>query len=194
MISVIIEKVGDFMIKLIKLIKLITYMILLFIKDFRTGLHCIRVGFKMYEYSQLIDGKRTEMSAIKAFLYGFFHDVGKLGVSNKVLHKKGRITSEEFEYIKTHVSNKYAMVAEYLFPGIMDHHENMNGEGYFKKKPEEVNAYGKLLAIIDVQDALSHKREYKEAYNKETVLYIMEDMRLKGKFDVSLYNKVIKLA
>lgn len=174
------------------MLTLIFLVVVLFLKDKNSGMHSIRVAFKMASYAMLVKDL-FDISIIRAFLYGLFHDVGKIDIPNKILKKKDRLTEEEFAIIKTHVSNRYALLAEKHFPGICDHHETMNGNGYMGKKENEINVYAKLLSIADVYDALSNKRIYKDAMESSEVLTIMDDMVSNGKFCKELYNRVVQV-
>jgi len=111
------------------------------------------------------------------------HDVGKMGIPEAILHKKGPLTEEEFEVMKTHTS----LAHEYLKVPIRkimhaadaiayEHHEKWNGKGYPRGlKGEEIHIYARIVAIADVFDALTHKRVYKDAWSiEDAVQYIIE--------------------
>ena len=174
------------------MVRLLYFLLRLLAKDVYSFTHSVRVAFRMLKYSRAI--KNSNISVAKSFFYGLFHDIGKISIPNSILKKKGRLTDEEFEIIKTHTSNEYAMYVEKFFPGINDHHETMDGKGYFGKTESDLNDYAKLLSIADVYDALSSKRAYKDAMPRHQVLDIMESMASGGKFDELVYRKVVQVA
>jgi len=126
------------------------------------------------------------------------HDVGKITISDLILNKPGKLTHEEYEQIKTHVtageeiidnmimqtSGAVFLYYAKLFVGY--HHEHWDGSGYpHKLKGTEIPLQGRLLAIVDVYDALVSERVYKSAFpHEEAVRIIMSE---KGKsFDPNI--------
>jgi len=120
------------------------------------------------------------------------HDVGKITISDLILNKPGKLTSEEYELIKTHVTAGEGIIDSMimqtsggvflyyakLFVGY--HHEHWDGSGYpHKLKGAEIPLQGRILAIVDVYDALVSERVYKPAFpHEEAVRIIMSE---KGK-------------
>jgi putative two-component system response regulator len=116
------------------------------------------------------------------------HDIGKVGIPDHILLKPGKLTAEEFDEMKKHV--KYGVDAlEYNLRGrtapsfvrtaleiIGTHHEKYDGTGYPQGlKGEEIPLCGRLVAIVDVYDALVHPRVYKSAYSHERALDIINE-------------------
>ncbi len=111
------------------------------------------------------------------------HDVGKMMVPPEILHKPGRYTEEEFQIMKMHTTYAYeflnrsgrklmktsAIIAH-------EHHEKWNGKGYPRQlKGTDIHIYGRIVALADVFDALTHKRCYKGAWGiDEVIVYIQE--------------------
>lgn len=97
------------------------------------------------------------------------HDLGKIRVPDKILHKPGRLEAEEWEEMKRHVD--YGMQALAETPGISDtaklicaqHHERLDGTGYpFQLPGDEISVYGRMGAVVDVYDAITADRVYHE--------------------------------
>lgn len=100
------------------------------------------------------------------------HDVGKIGISDVILLKPGRLTDEEFEVIKTHVGIGAEILAGSRSPLLglaeqiaLTHHERWDGRGYpAGLRGENIPLTGRIVAVADVFDALTHERPYKQAW------------------------------
>ncbi len=111
------------------------------------------------------------------------HDIGKMTVPYEILHKPGRYTEEEFETMKSHTSNAHKLLCcsdRRLIKAAAiiahEHHEKWDGSGYPRRlKGPEIHLFGRIVALADVFDALSHSRCYKSAWKMDDVLvYIRE--------------------
>ena len=142
--------------------------------------------------------KDWDLEAVAAC--AILHDIGKIGVSDVILNKPERLTTEEFESIKDHAMDGASIIDKVIERTGDDfflhtaklfaeyHHENWDGSGYpHGLKGEEIPIHGRIMAIADVYDALVTERPYKEAYlHEEAVLIIMHDV---GKrFDPKIAN------
>ncbi|MCZ6795629.1 MAG: response regulator [Planctomycetota bacterium] len=113
------------------------------------------------------------------------HDVGKIGVSETVLHKPGKLTEEEFTEMKRHpvYSAEIIRPLAHLKGGdptvraIYHHHERMDGKGYPDGiKGEAIPLLSRLISVCDVFDALSSDRPYRKALGEEKIREIIEDL------------------
>jgi len=136
--------------------------------------------------------KELEELEISAIL----HDVGKIGISDSILLKPGKLTKEEYEIIKSHTTigaeilSKLKHVTKSMILGALEHHERCDGTGYpHGKKDGEISLFGRIIAVADVYDALTAKRVYKEGWNKEKVYEILTEDAESGKFD----KKIVKV-
>ena len=108
------------------------------------------------------------------------HDVGKLGVSNRILDKPGKLTEEEFAVVRRHPEYSYRILARVapfrpLAETAASHHERMDGRGYHRGiAAGTLPLAARVLAVADVCDALSAERPYRAAMPRERVLEIME--------------------
>ncbi|MDY0233101.1 MAG: response regulator [Sulfurimonas sp.] len=150
-------------------------------RDLETGGHIKR----MSHYSELLarlyglDKEECELVLYAAPL----HDIGKVGIPDKILLKPGRFEPHEFEIMKQHsvIGAKMLEGAE-RFPVInagriiaLQHHEKWDGSGYPSGlSGKDIHLYARIIAIADVFDALSSKRCYKEAMELDKVLDIMK--------------------
>ena len=118
------------------------------------------------------------------------HDVGKISVPDDVLQKPGKLTSDEFEIMKTHAAHGGAIIldtfgnldnADYVdmaYQVAYYHHEKWNGMGYPEGiKGEDIPLCARIMAIVDVFDAVSEKRCYREAMPLEKCFVIIEEGR-----------------
>ncbi|HEX2208388.1 MAG TPA: HD domain-containing phosphohydrolase [Longimicrobium sp.] len=108
------------------------------------------------------------------------HDVGKLGVSNRILDKPGKLTEEEFAAVRRHPEYSYRILVRVapfraLAETAASHHERMDGRGYHRGiAAGTLPVAARVLAVADVCDALSAERPYRGAMPRERVLEIME--------------------
>lgn len=112
-------------------------------------------------------------------LAAYMHDVGKIKIPSAILQKNGPLTDEEYEIMKLHTVYGYDIVMsyeqfKYLAPIVRGHHENLDGSGYPDGlKDEEITEEAKLIKVADVWDALTRKRQYKEAFSASESANIM---------------------
>ena len=183
-------------------------------RDNLTGDHLNRVGTLSYLladaipvkiYSKNEVGKQNFMKHIQ--LASIMHDIGKISVSDEILNKPSKLTKDEFEIIKTHSSIGASTLEsiqkqnkkdnEFINLGIeiaKYHHERWDGTGYPTGiKGEEIPLSARIVALIDVYDALVSIRPYKLKFSKEKSLNIIKEG--KGKhFDPELVEIFLNLA
>jgi HD-GYP domain-containing protein (c-di-GMP phosphodiesterase class II) len=110
------------------------------------------------------------------------HDVGKIGIEDRILKKPGALTAEEFEIMKTHTTkgaNILRPVAKLkeMIPGIELHHESLNGRGYpHGYKADEIPVLPRIIAVADTFDALTTNRPYQQAHDCEDALRIIHSI------------------
>lgn len=115
---------------------------------------------------------------------GYLHDIGKIGISESILNKNGKLTIEEYEEIKKHSIIGYEIVSQ--FPNLKDvaivvkfHHELLDGSGYPDGlKGDEIPLEAQVLAVADVFSALTTDRPYREGFNYWKAFEIMTSMPL----------------
>ena len=138
-----------------------------------TGEHVIRVGL----YAKTLAGLMGESAVFceKIRLAAQLHDIGKVGVPDRILNKPSKLDSDEWEEMKLHTVNGWKVLKDNNNSIIdmganlaLDHHEKWDGTGYPNgKKENEISLEGRITAIADVFDALCSKRCYKEAWSIE---------------------------
>ncbi|HXY15942.1 MAG TPA: HD domain-containing phosphohydrolase [Terriglobales bacterium] len=110
------------------------------------------------------------------------HDVGKIGIEDRILKKPGALTPEEFEIMKTHTTkgaNILRPVAQLkdMIPGIELHHESLDGRGYpHGLKDEDIPLLPRIIAVADTFDALTTTRPYQRAHDPKEALRIIHSL------------------
>ncbi len=149
-------------------------------KDPYTRGHSDRVT----RYSLMI---ATEMGLDPGFLEilrvsAQLHDVGKIGIEDRILKKPGALTPEEFEIMKTHTTKGANILRPVpqlreMLPGIELHHEALNGRGYpYGLKGDEIPLLARVIAVADTFDALTTNRPYQKAHDPIEALRIIENL------------------
>ncbi|MGD0791033.1 MAG: HD-GYP domain-containing protein, partial [Terriglobales bacterium] len=110
------------------------------------------------------------------------HDVGKIGIEDRILKKPGALTPEEFEIMKTHTTKGANILRPVpqlreMLPGIELHHEALNGRGYpYGLKGDEIPLLARVIAVADTFDALTTNRPYQQAHDPVEALHIIEKL------------------
>ena len=162
-------------------------------KDPETASHVSRVS----HYSKLLaKGYGLSLEEQEIIYYAApFHDLGKVGIEDKILLKPGKLDENEFEIMKGHSKIGYEILkesqSEYLKAGAiiaLSHHEKFNGSGYPNNlKGKDINIYGRIVAIADVFDALTSVRPYKKAWSFDDAVDFLKNE--KGKhFDPQIVD------
>ena len=140
-------------------------------KDQYTRGHSERVAFISRWIAERLSEKEPleEEYLHRIYLAGLLHDIGKIGVDESVLRKRGRLTEEEFDCIKKHPSIGAGILREIkqmrdIVPGVLCHHERIDGLGY----PEglvgdQIPLIGTIVGLADSFDAMTSKRTYRDA-------------------------------
>lgn len=150
-------------------------------KDTYTRGHSERVS----EYSMLI-GKRLGLSQsdIRTLkIGGLFHDIGKIGISDSILLKKGKLTPEEYNEIKKHptigkniLSN--AAIFQDIIPIVLYHHERYDGKGYPEGLADkDIPLLARIVCVADSFDAMTSRRSYR---NKLDLDYVRNEIKSKS--------------
>ena len=109
------------------------------------------------------------------------HDIGKIGVPDRILNKPGKLTEEEWEIMRNHPTYAHDMLKEihFLVPAMpipYCHHERWDGNGYPRGlKGEEIPIEARIFALVDVWDAITSDRVYRKAMSEEKALAIMKE-------------------
>jgi len=150
-------------------------------KDNETGLHVIL----MSHYSRLI-GLASGMNKVQADLLlntAPMHDIGKIGIPDRILLKPGKLDDNEWKIMKQHTTFGGEIIGKHSSELLVEarivaltHHEKWNGKGYPKgMKGKKIPLLGRIVAIADVFDALTSERPYKKAWPVEKALNLIKE-------------------
>ena len=109
----------------------------------------------------------------RIYMAGLLHDIGKIGVPDSILGKPGKLTDEEFAIVKKHPEIGYVILKnlqqlDYVLPGVLHHHEAVNGSGYPAGLiGESIPLSARILAVADAYDAMTSDRPYRSGMPSE---------------------------
>lgn len=166
-------------------------------RDSDTDLHNYRVCLYSIRFAEALD---LDEDTTRIVIAGaFLHDVGKIGISDAILLKPAKLTQEEFAVMKTHVQLGVDIVAKSSWlNGARDvieyHHERFDGSGYqHGLQGESIPLAARLFAIVDVFDALTSSRPYKDAFSFDAAVRILAEGR-GNHFDPDLLDVFDRIA
>jgi HD-GYP domain-containing protein (c-di-GMP phosphodiesterase class II) len=142
------------------------------IHNYRVSLYSVRIG----------ESLGLSPSSMQGLIKGaFLHDLGKIAISDAILHKPGKLTEDEFETMKSHVRHGQDIVQGYdwlkdALEVVRCHHEKYDGSGYpdgLTRTSIPLNA--RIFAVADVFDALTSKRPYKEPFSFDVAVGILRE-------------------
>lgn len=151
-------------------------------KDKYTNGHSRRVAEYAREISKRLG--KSEQYQQDIYFMGLLHDIGKIGVPDSIINKKGKLTDEEYDIIKTHPvigSEVLEKITEMpnLYCGARWHHEHYDGKGYPDGiTGDKIPLEARIIAVADAYDAMSSKRSYRDAMPQDKIR--AEIIRVKG--------------
>lgn len=165
-------------------------------RDYITEGHADRLKWMVADLARIAG--LTESSITDLRLLAQFHDIGKVGIPDRILFKSSSLTADEFSEMKRHceIGHRIAQAAPDLSPiadWILKHHEWWNGGGYpLKLQGEDIPLECRIISIVDAYDAMTSDRPYRKALTHDEAL--SELSRFAGiQFDPSLVEKFAQL-
>lgn len=166
--------------------------------DYYTYTHSVNVctvGVALVEQV----GMRSQTELMNFGIGALFHDVGKTKIEPGILRKRGPLTDEEWVQMRRHPEIGLELLgAETPFSDdskaiILEHHERPDGTGYPKgKKADDIHPFAKVASIVDVFDALTTRRSYKDAIRSFSALKVMKQ-GIGTQFDEEYFRKFVVL-
>ena len=148
------------------------------LKDKHTGRHVEMTVKYATEVAKKLQLSNDEIENIRQA--SILHDLGKIGISEKILMKKGKLTKEEFEEIKKHPQIGADIIRPLHFlhniiPLVLYHHEMWDGKGYPSGlKGEDIPIGARIISVADVYQALTSDRPYRKAFTKSKAIQIIK--------------------
>ncbi len=179
------------------------------VRDFETGAHLER----MAEYSRMIAKTIAPQYGLddefveSIYLFAPLHDIGKIGIPDKILLKDAKLDSDERLIMNLHVEKGIEIIeriighdgmnrlpdSEMLRNIVLCHHERMDGSGYPKGlRGENIPLEARIVAVADVFDALTSNRPYKRIWSREEAFAELAEMERKGQLDADCIHALMK--
>lgn len=165
-------------------------------KNVETQAHTQRLVKYSIEIGKYLEFTTAQLDELE--LVTKLHDIGKIGISETVLLKKGKLSEEEFEEIKTHTEKGYRILQasnelSNVARGVLTHHERYDGGGYpLGLKGEEIPIMARIVNVVDSYDAMITDREYNKVKTKEEAIEEIEKCRGK-QFDPNIADIFINI-
>jgi len=165
-------------------------------RDRETEGHSMRVSRLACMIGQSLGLNAEQLKALERG--ALLHDIGKIGISDTILHKPGKLTDDEWRIMKTHPDIGSRIVERIPFlqecmPVVYHHHERWDGSGYpLGLKGNDIPLFARIFAVADVYDALTSKRSYRKSSNPDEALaYLRENANIL--FDEDVVNALAQL-
>ena len=150
-------------------------------KDERTSQHSFRVSEYSVMIARRIGLEEEEVENLRKA--ALLHDIGKIGIPDRILNKPAKLTDDEYAIMKSHVDKgaeilKGLTFIDHLEDGVLYHHERYDGSGYTHGlKGEEIPLFGRIIGIADAFDAMTANRVYRKQLNFDYVLKELKEGR-----------------
>jgi response regulator RpfG family c-di-GMP phosphodiesterase len=137
------------------------------LKDHETADHCLRVSQNSVKLGSLLELSEFELKNLKWSAY--LHDVGKIGIPERVLLKNGPLSPEERRIVEKHPGMGYSMIQNieflaYATDVVLSHHEKFDGSGYpHGLRGTHIPLHARIFAVVDTLDAMTSDRPYRTA-------------------------------
>lgn len=143
-------------------------------KDLGTYGHSMRVSEMSVRIAKILGLSTAEIDDVRAASQ--LHDIGKIGISDSILAKKGPLTDEEIDVIRSHPQKGVEILQplkqfEALLPAILHHHERYDGSGYPAGLADDaIPLSARIISVADTYDAIIHDRPYRQAAAHDNAL------------------------
>ncbi|HTS63380.1 MAG TPA: HD domain-containing phosphohydrolase [Candidatus Acidoferrales bacterium] len=166
-------------------------------RDNHTAGHCERLAFTAVALGVAMRLDSGNLLAL--YLGGYLHDLGKVGIPDSILFKRGRLSNREWETMRTHPARGEEICRPLrslrsVLPLIRHHHERLDGTGYPDGlRGNAVPLLARVLQVVDIYDALTNPRPYKNAYARPKALQILEEEADRGWRDREVTQLFVRL-
>lgn len=166
-------------------------------RDPRTEGHCERLARYATEIGASLQLEQSDLAALHRG--GFLHDIGKIAIPDRVLLKKSRLTSREYELMKSHPAIgddlcRTVRSFDAVRPIVRHHHERLDGTGYPDGLVgDEIPVLAQIVTVSDVYDALTTDRPYRKAMSKAAAFDVMREEARQGAYSLDLVQRLAEL-
>ncbi|MUT64441.1 HD-GYP domain-containing protein [Paenibacillus sp. NEAU-GSW1] len=176
------EEVQNAFLPLIKNFQLerdvVSMLLLLNTTDDYTYQHSVQVGMLSYYLATWLD--YTNEESLQIGKAGFLHDIGKSRISDTILNKPAKLTTEEFDEVKKHAQYGHEIIEQsfsdepYLAVSALQHHERNDGSGYpYGLTGDSIHPVSKIIAVVDIYSAMISERVYRK---KRDLLFVLKEL------------------
>ena len=167
-------------------------------KDIYTRGHSDRVSYYAVRIAREMNMEDSFCEQIR--VAGLFHDIGKVGIPDEILLKRGRLSESEYERIKEHSSNGSRILSSLssfqgIAPIVRSHHERMDGKGYPDGlKGSQIPLGARIIAVVDAYDAMTSNRRYRVSLGEDKAvkeLVAGKDIQFDAKI-VEVFLEILK--
>lgn len=149
-----------------------------------TSCYALSLGMRLNLSNQLLS---------ELFVSALLHDIGKICTPQRILEAPGQLSPEEMGIMRHHVNHSKKMVQDLVSPSILEniyrHHEKLNGKGYPQKlNKDQLNLLQRIITICDITSALNDSRSYKEKFDAEKTISILQKMAEDDELDKTVTN------
>lgn len=161
-------------------------------RDFYTAGHSRRVADISADIGRELKLSENEIEILHKS--SLLHDIGKIGISDQILNKPGKLSEEEFNIIKEHPSRgedicSSLRLTQHALDIIRHHHEKLDGSGYPDGlKGDEISKFIRIVTVSDIFDALTTNRPYRISKGNKESISILKQETQEGKLDISIVN------
>ncbi|GJQ60211.1 MAG: HD-GYP domain-containing protein [Candidatus Scalindua sp. AMX11] len=167
-------------------------------KDYYTYIHSLNVCTLSIGLGASLN-QISEPGLIELGLGAMLHDIGKSLINPRIINKPGRLTKDEFDVVQRHVVEGKKLLGdittqmpENVFKVILQHHEKLTGGGYpYRLRGDDIHLFGRIVAIVDLYDAITIERPYRKANSPFEVLQLMSNSN--GEYDNELLKQFVLL-
>jgi len=166
-------------------------------RDKYTEGHTRRVSLIAKSIGKKLGLSKEDINTLE--IVGIIHDIGKVGISDSILNKAGKLTVDEFSHIKSHpvigerICRSLNILETSLKP-ILHHHEKLDGSGYPNGlRGDEIDIVTRIITVADMFDALYSERPYRTKLEYETVKEILSNDVQKGQIDSTIVDVLFDL-
>ena len=151
--------------------------------------HALNVGILAGIMARWLNYRATQVGEL--VMTGLLSEIGKMKISKAILNKTEKLEPEEFEEVRKHVVFGYASLLnspvrnlKNVLLGVLHHHERCDGSGYPSKlKGEKISDFGKIIAVLDIYDAMATNRSYARRNSPFDIIKVLYNDVLAGKLD-----------